>query len=224
MLSKSINLAIVDDHTLFRKALKNYLSEQKDLHVAIQSSGIPDLLHQLKDCPVHVLLMDVYMPQSDTHEAVRMVRNFYPDTKILILSMCTDMNLLSELLDLGVSAYVSKADEPEELLRAIISLSEQRIYRSQLFTEIMYWSKQHHAKTHSNLSHIPLSEREKEVIRLLWEEKSNKEIADHLFLSVRSVEKIRQDLKEKTGVKSTVGLLKYAITKKLIGANISMAG
>jgi DNA-binding NarL/FixJ family response regulator len=224
MFSKLINLAIVDDHTLFRKALKNYLSEQKDLNVAIQASDIPDLLLKLKDCPVQVLLMDVYMPQSDIQEAVRSIRSFYPETKILILSMCTDMGLLSELLDLGVSAYVSKADEPEELLRAIISLSEQRIYRSQLFTEIMYWSKQQNAKTHSNLSPVPLNEREKEVIRLLWEEKSNKEIADHLFLSVRSVEKIRQDLKEKIGVKTTVGLLKYAITRKIIGANISMVG
>jgi DNA-binding NarL/FixJ family response regulator len=223
MLFKSVNLAIVDDHTLFRKAIKNYLSEQKNINVIIQSADIPDLLRKLKGSLVHVLLMDVYMPQSDIHEAVRMVRAQYPDTKILLLSMCTDMSLLSELLDLGVSGYVSKAEEPEELLRAIISLSEQRIYRSQLFTEIMYWGKQYNNKAHAGLAHVSLSEREKEIIRLLWEEKSNKEIADHLFLSVRSVEKIRQDLKEKIGVKSTIGLLKYAINKKIIGANMYMA-
>lgn len=219
MLSKSINLALVDDHTLFRKALKNYLSEQKNINVVIQASDIPDLLRKLKDCYVHVLLMDVYMPQSDIHETVRTIRNLYPDTKILVLSMCTDMGLLSELLDLGISGYVSKADEPEELMRAIISLSEQRIYRSQLFTEIMYWGKQYNVRVSASLNHVALNEREKEIIRLLWEEKSNKEIADHLFLSVRSVEKIRQDLKEKVGAKSTVGLLKYAITKRIIDAN-----
>jgi DNA-binding NarL/FixJ family response regulator len=66
---------------------------------------------------------------------------------------------------------------------------------------------------------VLFTDREIEILKLLWEEKSNKEIADHLFLSVRSVEKIRQDMKEKTGVKSTIGLLKYAIKKRIIGVN-----
>lgn len=215
MLSKLTNVAIVDDHTLFRKTLRNFLSTQANVNVVIQSPDIPDLLSKLKDANVHVLLMDIFMPKLFGHDAVKIIKAEYPEIKILILSMCTDMELLSSLLDAGVCGILSKADEPEELIHAIAALSEQRIYRSKLFTEAMYWSKQNIIKKSAG-TEIPLNAREREVLQLLWEEKSNKEIADHLFLSVRSIEKIRQDMKEKLGLKSTVGLLKYAIAKKII--------
>ncbi len=214
MLSTLINVAIVDDHTLFRKALKNYLAQQENINVVIQSPDIPDLLNRLKDSKAHILLMDIFMPKLNGYDGVKIIKEQFPDLKILILSMCSDMALLSEMLDFGIYGILSKSDEPENLLHAIMSLSEQRIYQSRLFTEVMYWTKQHYGI--KNYSDIVLSEREKEILQLLWEEKSNKEIAEHLFLSVRSVEKIRQDMKEKVGVKSTVGLLKYAINNKVI--------
>jgi DNA-binding NarL/FixJ family response regulator len=126
-------------------------------------------------------------------------------------------------MDLGVYGYFSKADEPEELIHAIVTLSEQRIYRNKMFTEVMYWSKQNDIKMNIPAAQTLLSEREKQILKLLWDEKSNKEIADHLFLSVRSVEKIRQDLKEKLGVKTTVGLLKYAMSIKVIGHSYELS-
>lgn len=214
MLSTLINVAIVDDHTLFRKALKNYLTQQQNISVVIQSPDIPDLLTKLKDQKVHILLMDIFMPKLNGYDGVKLIKEQYPEMKILVLSMSTDMAMLSNMLDMGVYGLLSKSDEPENLLHAILSLSEQRIYQSRLFTEVMYWTKQHYIG--NNKAEIMLTEREKEILQLLWEEKSNKEIAEHLFLSVRSVEKIRQDMKEKVGAKSTVGLLKYAINNKVI--------
>lgn len=216
MLSKPVNVAIVDDHTLFRKTLKNFLSDQKNLHVVIQSPDIPDLLNQLKGVHVHVLIMDIYMPKINGLEAIKLLKHDYPDIKVLVLSMCTDMDILSDLLDSGVYGILSKTDEPEELMNAIASLYVQKIYRNRLFTEVMYCNKQNTIRMQSSISDVSLSKREKEILQWLWEEKSNKEIADYLFLSVRSVEKIRQDMKERVGVKSTVGLLKYAINKKII--------
>jgi len=134
--------------------------------------------------------------------------------------MCTDVSLLNDLLDAGVYGILSKTDEPEELIRAILSVSEGKIYRNKLFTEVLYWNKQIDIKKYNgNGSDVMLNEREKKVLQLLWDEKNNKEIAEHLFLGVRSVEKIRQDLKEKLNIKSTVGLLKYAINKKIIKIN-----
>jgi len=219
MLSPYINLAIVDDHTLFRKMLKNYISEQRNMNVVIHSPDVPDLLKKLNDFHVHVLLLDIYMPKLNGNEAINMIVNKYPDIKILVLTMCMNMDLLSDLLDAGVYGIVSKADDPEELIRAVTSLSENRIYRNKLFTDLMYWNKQKNITTYNSSANLLLNERDKEVLKLLWEEKSNKEIADHLYLSIRSVEKIRQDMKEKVGVKSTIGLLKYAISKKIIEIN-----
>lgn len=215
MLPNHINLAIVDENTLFRKTLKNYLAEHRNVHVVIQSPDIPDLLRKLKDFNTQILLMDLFLPNINGIDAIKMIKSEYPDIKIVLLTMCTDMNLLSQLLDSSVYGIISKADEPEEVINAITSVAEHRIYRSKLLTEVMYWGKQNR-RNHKDNRHIELNDREKEVLQLLWEEKSNREIASHLFLSIRSVEKIRQDMKEKLNVKSTVGLLKYAINEQII--------
>jgi len=216
MLSNVVNIAIVDDHTLFRKALKNYLSGERNMHVTVQSADVLDLLTKLRSTSVHVLVMDIFMPKVDGMEAAKLIRNEFADIKILILSMCTDMYILNDLLESGVYGIISKADEPEELIRAITSVSEGRIYRNKLFTEVMYSSKQIDMKKYNASANVVLNDREKKVLQLLWDEKSNKEIAEQMFLGVRSVEKIRQDLKEKLNIKTTVGLLKYAINNKII--------
>lgn len=223
MLTKLINLAIVDDHTLFRKTLRHYISEHKNANVVIQSPNIPDLLQKLKDYHVHILLLDLYLPGISGLDAIKIIKREHPDIKILVISICTDMSLLSDILEAGIYGIISKADEPEELMRAIVCAAEHKIYRSKLLTEVMYWDKQLHAKNNFNKSNMPVSEREREILKLLWEEKSNKEIASSLFLSVRSVEKIRQEMKEKLGVKSTVGLFKYAINEKIIKISTTWA-
>jgi len=130
--------------------------------------------------------------------------------------MCADMNLISDLLDGGIHGYILKSEEPEELLQAIRVVADNRLYRNKVFTEALYWNKQNDIKTFAGKSSLTLNEREKKILQLIWEEKSNKEIADELFLGIRSVEKIRQDVKEKIGAKSTIGLLKYGINKKII--------
>jgi DNA-binding NarL/FixJ family response regulator len=215
-LPRLINLAIVDDHSLFRKTLKHYLSEQKNINVAVQAADILELLNKLKHSSIDVLLMDIFLPELRGNEALTVIRNEYPDIKILALSMCGDMNLISDLLDGGIHGYILKSEEPEELLQAIRVVADNRLYRNKVFTEALYWNKQNDIKTFAGKSSLTLNEREKKILQLIWEEKSNKEIADELFLGIRSVEKIRQDVKEKIGAKSTIGLLKYGINKKII--------
>jgi DNA-binding NarL/FixJ family response regulator len=219
MLSRPINLGLVDDHALFRKALKNYLSDQKDLHVAFQSSSIADLIEKLKDTSVDILLMDMFMPEMNGNDALPIIHSKCPSIKILMLSMSSDMDLISKLLEEGIHGYISKSDEPEELLLAIQAIANGRIYRNRVFTEALYWNKQNNIRNFQKERFVFLKEREKKILQLIWEEKSNKEIADMLFLGVRSVEKIRQDIKEKIGAKSTVGLLKYGIDQNIIRAN-----
>ncbi len=116
--------------------------------------------------------MDIFTPKLNGYDGVKIIKEQFPDLKILILSMCSDMALLSEMLDFGIYGILSKSDEPENLLHAIMSLSEQRIYQSRLFTEVMYWTKQHYGV--KNYSDIVLSEREKEILQLLWEEKATR--------------------------------------------------
>jgi len=220
MLLKPINLAIVEDHALFRKTLKNFLLAQDGINVTIQAPDISDLLYKLKTASTDVLLMDIFLPESIGNEVVRAIRSEYPTLKIILLSMSTDMELISHLLEAGIHGYISKADEPEELLQAIRAVAENRIYRNRIFTEALYWNKQNNIKNPVEKSPVHFNERERKILQLMWAEKTNKEIADELFLGVRSVEKIRQDMKEKIGVRSTVGLLKYAIQHRIIGVNV----
>ena len=215
MPSTKPNVALVDDHALFRKTLKSFL-EQSNMRVAVQAADMFDLIDKLRSSSIDVLLMDLFLPGSTGTEALKMLHQEFPDLKILILSVSTDMDLINELLDAGIDGYISKADEPEELLQAIQTVVNNQIYRNRLLTEALYWGKQNNVR-YVNGSNISLNEREKKILKMIWEEKNNKEIADKLFLGVRSVEKIRQDMKEKIGVKSTVGLLKYAINNKIVG-------
>jgi len=223
MLSKPVHLAIVDDHALFRSTLKNFLSEQHNIKVTVQASDIFDLLRKLKHAAADIILMDVFLPELYGTEALKVVRHEYPDVKVLVLSMSTDLDLVSELLDIGIHGYVSKAEEPDELMQAIKAVADNRIYRNRIFTEALY-------RKHNNPKDLPvgqgndLNDREKKVLQLIWDEKSNKEMAEELFLGIRSVEKIRQDIKEKLGVKSTVGLLKYAIKRKIVNAGSQPTG
>lgn len=212
----TISLAMVDDHVLFRQALGYFLNEQQDLSVACQASNVADLLSKLESSRVDILLMNYFLPQGNGREALKVIREEYPAIKILILSMCTDMDQIGELLDAGIHGYVPKTEKPEELVQAIYSLSQGRIYRNRIFTEALYYKRQHTITYSKGRSDVALNDRDKKILQLIWEEKSNKEIADELFLGIRSIEKIRQDLKEKIGVKSTVGLLKYAVDKRIV--------
>lgn len=222
MLSRAINVALVDDHTLFRKTLKNFLDDQKDINVAVQASDIFDLFNQLKGLSIDLLLMDIFLPELNGNDALEAVKSQYPGIKVVVLSMCTDTNMISDLLQAGIYAYISKGDEPEELLQAIWTAADNRLYRNRLFTEALYLSRQKDILSIPDRKIASINERERRILQLIWEEKSNKEIADELFLGVRSVEKIRQDLKEKIGVKSTVGMLKYAIEKKIIYTSLRL--
>ena len=218
MFNKRINLAIADDHVLFRKTLRYFLCE-RNLNVVMEAADGYDLLEKLRTSSVDILLLDTSTPEYGGHEILRTVHDQYPALKIIILLMSADPELISDLLDAGAYGYISKSDEPEELLRAILTVADNRIYRNRFFTEALYWKKQKEIKTFGGHPYVLLTDREKKMVELIWEEKSSKEIADMLCLGVRSVEKIRQDIKEKIGVKSTVGLIKYAIRKKIIYLN-----
>lgn len=217
MLSKPVKIGIADENTLFGKLLRFYLSEQTNITVTIQVTSIYDLIDKLKVSHADILLMDICLPGLNGIDALKVVRSEYPHLKIVVVSMSRDMDLISDLLDAGIHGYVSKTDEQQELMNAIAEVSENKIYRNKIFTEALYWSKQSDISTRANRVKAAMSEREKKILQLIWQEKSNKEIADELFLGVRSVEKIRQDLKDKIGAKSTIGLLKYAIDKRIIG-------
>jgi DNA-binding NarL/FixJ family response regulator len=218
MTKSCAKLAILEDHSLFRKILVDFLSSSANFKVVIQSATVLDLLYKLKSHEADILIMDPFLPSLEGEFLPHALGKEFPDLKIIVLSMCTDPNIISDLLGSGIYGYVSKGDDPDELISAISAVSQNKIFRNKFLTEALYLSQLKDLKNYTG-SPINLNEREIKILNLLWEEKTNREIAQDLCLSVRSVEKIRQDIREKLNVKSTVAVFKYAISKKLIGAN-----
>jgi DNA-binding NarL/FixJ family response regulator len=205
MLLRQINLAIVDGHSLFRKTLKSFLSEQEKISVILQGAELSEVIKKLKTTSVDVLLIDVFMSGLNGTDEIKYLCEEFPDVKVVALSGTIDLKSIRDLLEAGIFGYVSKADEPEELLKAIRSAVDNRSYCSTLYI-----------RNYAGGAQITLNERERKIIQLICEEKSTREIAGALFLGTRSVEKIRQDIKEKIGARSIIGLLKYAIHKQII--------
>lgn len=216
MTSRPINLAIVTMFTLFRKALKSILSERNNLNVCVLAADFHALFYELKYTSVDVLILDITSPQEAIAEILKRILAEYKDLKILVVSDNTDHDLITYLIDSGIHAFISRLDEPEEMIRAIQSVVNDGFYGNRLLSEALYRHKQNSLRNLSGVSRTSLSEREKKILQLIWEEKSNKEMAEDLFLGIRSIEKIRQDMKEKIGVKSTIGLMKFAIDKGII--------
>jgi DNA-binding NarL/FixJ family response regulator len=216
MSFKTIHLAIVDDQTLFRKTLKNYLVEHDGLSVVIHVPDIFELFSKMQHFKIDVLIIDAFMPGIKGCDAIKMIREKYPHIRILVLSMNKNLDFISDMMESGINGYISKTDDPEELIQAIKAADEDKIFRNKIFTDALYWNKQRVKKFQTGRDIIFLTEREKKILQLIWEEKNNQEIGDELFLGSRSIEKIKLDIKEKIGAKSTVGLIKYAIDHKII--------
>ena len=213
----SINLAIADDHKIFREGLKFTLEDCTQLNLIIEATNGKDLIDQIANNQPDVILMDIKMPEMDGMQATAYIHQHFPDIKILMLSMHNEDKYILDAMRLGASGYLLKNAEPEEILDAIITVQTKGFYfndnlsitmaKELLGVNFMHRLQQKDAK---------LNEREIEVLKLICEECSNTEIADKLFLSVRTVEGYRTRLFEKIGSKNVAGLVIYAVKNGII--------
>lgn len=217
MNANLIQIGIVDDHNLIREALKSWLSQFNNFKIKLEAASGKELFDSLyEDSQLDVLILDLIMPGLNGKECVQHLRERYPHIKVLVMSMRFEHQLINELLNLGIHGYLFKGSEISELPEAIKAASANRIYRNEILTEALYWRTMNPVQQDVAPNGIFFTEKQKKIFHLLWEEKSTQEIADEVFISVSAVDKIKQQLKEKTGARSTVGLLKYAIENKII--------
>jgi DNA-binding NarL/FixJ family response regulator len=214
-----INLLIIDDHDLFRSCLRDALSRQEGINVVAAEVYTPAIFDKLKPTRIDIILLDIFMPDLSGLELIQLFKKEYPEVKVIIVSMCIDPQVICKVVDYGVNAFVSKGDDFDSLVRAIFSVNENKIFKNKIFTDALYWNALKVYREQPDTHKVEFSEREKKMLRLLWEERSNKEIASELFLGIRSIEKMRQDMKEKVGVKTTIGLIKYALHHRIIGVD-----
>jgi DNA-binding NarL/FixJ family response regulator len=204
-----INIAIVDDHQLFRSGLRFILENQEDMVVAFEASNGIQFLESLKKYKPDLVLMDINMPEMDGVGATKEAMMIYPDIHILVLSMYGDIEYYNTMIELGVKGFVLKDIDNKELIDAIRKVHSGGNYFSQeLLLRLI--------KNKPQDEIIELTKREKEVLELICQGHSNQQISNRLFISQRTVERHRSSLLFKTDSKNSISLVVYAIKNNLV--------
>ena len=216
-MRKEVRIILVDDHKLFRDGLKFVLSQIENLKVVAEASNGREFLDIMEEMDADLVLMDISMPKVDGIEATTRAIEINPDLKIIALSMYCDEEYYYKMIQAGVKGFILKESGKEELERAIREVIEGGNYFSQkLLTDIIANINKPESKKAVQKEDAHITKRELEVLKLICEGMSNAEIAEKLFISTRTVEGHKTSLINKTGVKSSISLVLYALKNKLI--------
>lgn len=211
-------IILADDHALFREGLKRILAEERDLKVVGEVADGLELLKILHNVKPDIIILDITMPNIRGIEAIQEIKTIHPESKILVLTMHREKEYLHQAISSGAHGYLLKEDADSELFSAIDKVKQGKIYISPKLSEYLTedWARIHRGD-HELASEIePLTTREREIIKLVAEGKSSKEVASLLHISIRTVEHHRANIMNKLNLKNIAELIRYAIQKNYI--------
>jgi DNA-binding NarL/FixJ family response regulator len=215
-MESPFKILLADDHVMFRRGVKSMIQRIDDVEVVGEASDGLELLQLLKDIRPHLVIMDISMPNLRGLEATREIKIFDPGIKVLILSMHKEREYLYHALTAGAEGYLLKEDADGELISAIETLRKGGTFISPLLSAQMadiFKDKFRSGDEPLTSPEEPLTIREREIIKLIAEGKSSKEIGELLYISSRTVQHHRANLMRKLSLKKTADLVKYAIQK-----------
>ncbi|UEG48942.1 response regulator transcription factor [Ferruginibacter lapsinanis] len=214
-----IKIAIADDHKIFRDGIKMALSGKNDLKMLWEAEDGKDMMHKIEIKKPDVLLMDIRMPEIDGINAIELIRKEYENLKIIVLTMYDDQQMISKMMEMGANAYLTKTTDPEEIYEAILTCMNDDFYFNELVNKAIMGKllqkksvRQHYGTTQA----INFNEKEIKILQLLAQDKTTEEISKIIFLSPRTIETIRQTMKNKVNAKTIGGLIMYGMRNKLI--------
>jgi DNA-binding NarL/FixJ family response regulator len=212
-MGKPINIFIVDDHQIVIDGLRSLLTGVHDFNIVGYTTNPSEAMAAMAQVQPDILLTDVMMPGLTGQQLAKQVRKAFPDIKILALSMSGQGDIVDEMInDADINGYVLKNIGKEELQKAIRKIAAGGIY----FSEEVLKELEKQSNLRKENEAAQLTQREIEIIRLIEKELSNKEIAEALFISERTVETHRKNIFRKTHTNSVLGLVKYAYEHRLI--------
>lgn len=206
-----MRILLVDDHAIVTDGLEAILQTDDSFEVVEKHNSANFALAWLKTNDVELMITDYSMPDMSGLELVRKVKTLKPAIKILVLSMHDEPVIVREMLAVGVDAYVLKKYAHQELVNAIHAISNGRQFWSAEINKTLL-----NALTKSEAQENHITDRELDVLKLIVQELTSKQIAEKLFISERTVETHRKNLMRKTGVNNVIGLVRYAYAHKLI--------
>ncbi len=211
-LTIPIKLVIADDHEIYRDGLKIMLRKQTDIEVIGEAGNGRELVALIEIIKPDIILTDIEMPVLDGIDATRQLRHQYPSINIIALSMFDQDNLIIEMLESGAKGYLLKNADKTEIIDAIKSVyKDVPYYCRSTSVKLARMIGKSKFNPYNTTERPVFSDKEIEIIRLICQEHTNKEIGELLFLSARTVEGYRVKILEKMDVKSTAGIVIYAI-------------
>jgi DNA-binding NarL/FixJ family response regulator len=219
-MNSQIKIALIDDEQLILEGVKMLLSTEKNISVCLTSNNGPDFIDKLgtlsEDEFPSIALVDVQMQPMNGFELVEILKEKYPDLKIIILSSHYKTSILGYMVKLGVSAFLPKNSDKKTFIDAITMVYKNGVFFTAEDHQMLFTYMNSSAKKKSLFEmEDELSEREKDVVKLICQEYTNNEIGEKLFISPRTVESHRQRILEKIGAKNTVGIVVYAIVNNI---------
>ncbi|RDC65183.1 response regulator transcription factor [Adhaeribacter pallidiroseus] len=212
-----MKIIIADDHKIIRDGIKSLLQQEQEFNVIAEAANGQELVELLATQPADVIVMDINMPVMDGYKATAYVKEHYPATRILALSMLDQECYVRQILAMGALGYVVKNCSREELVFALKSVGAGNPFIcSELAYKLLENPENPLAKEEPVVEQEALSKCELNVLRLIAEGYTNAEIAEKLFNSKRTIESHRQNLLAKTHSKNTAALIKYALVHHLI--------
>lgn len=206
-----LKILVTDDHTLFRKGTMMLVQSFAEVGEVDEAENGQEALQKLESNNYDLVLMDLEMPVLDGWEASKKIVTKFPDVKIIMISMHDSLQTISDLIEIGIHSYLLKSAQPDEVHRAILSVINNDFYYNQLVSKAL------HKKIQKNGLEKPggsrrgdISPREAEILQLICQELTMREIGEKLFLSEQTVHTHRKNLMKKTKAKNAVGLVKFA--------------
>ncbi len=209
---KAFTVVLADDHAMFRQGIRRILEELPGVEILGESGDGLELLKLLKKTSPDLVILDLSMPNLRGMEAVREIKAINPKIKILILTMHKEREYLYFALKAGVNGFLLKEDADSELLKALDAIRREKLHVSPLLTEYLPGLLGHLYSRKAEFADI-LTDREKQVLKLIAEGRSSREIGELLYISARTVQNHRVNIMRKLNLKKTADLIKYAIQK-----------
>jgi len=205
-----MKIFLTDDHAVLLGGLIKILSAEDDLEIVGSAGTVRETLDELTQKNVDLLITDYNLPDDDGLTLVRRVKQKYPEINIIVLSMHDEAHLIKEILKEGINGYILKKDSHEELVSAVRAVKNGKVYLSSDVNTMLM--KGLNGTEEQKL----LTDREREILKLIAKEYTNKQMAEELFISERTVETHRKNIFRKTGTNNLVGLIKFAYANNLI--------
>ncbi len=217
---ETVRVLLADDHTLIRAGIRALLERLRNVAVVGEAGDGKEAVELVRNTKPDVVLMDIAMPGLNGLEAVEKIRREFPDTNVLMLSVFTDEEFVARALHVGASGYLVKGSIPSELEVALRAVARGETYLSPSVSKQVVRKYLDRVGGGSSLFEL-LTQRQPEILQLVGEGKSMKEIASYLDLSVKTVEKHKSELMDRLEIRDTAGLIRYAIRAKLVNPDQS---